>query len=45
MDCQRDVADFIEKENAAVSFFEESLVIAVRSGECAFTITEEFSFD
>lgn len=44
LDRWRKVANFIKKENPAVSFFEESDVVVICSSEGALAIAEEFGF-
>src|SRR6266481_3642824 len=38
-------ADFVEKDSALVSDFEQSAPVLVRSGEGAFDVSEEFAFE
>ena len=40
---QRDFADFIEEEGAAIGEFEASRLVAQRAGECAFHVAEKLA--
>src|SRR5205807_4164789 len=42
---RRHLADFIQKERAAVGHFELAFLLYERSRECAFLVSEEFRFE
>ena len=39
------LADFVEEDRALIGDFEESALVLVGSGECAFDVSEEFAFE
>ena len=41
---QRQVADFVEKQRAAVGGLEQAVLVRDRAGEAAFAVAEEFAF-
>ena len=41
----RNLADFIEKQRAAVCKFKSSLAKTIRAGECALLVPEEFTLE
>ena len=45
LDCWRDVANLIKKQNSAVGFFEESFAIVIGTRKGSFSIAEEFGLD
>ena len=45
MDFGREIADFVEEQDAAIGFFDEPHSIARRPRISAFDVSKEFAFD